>query len=198
MKLLHLDSSILGIHSTSRLLTVEVVEAIKLAEPSVSLTYRDLADPEALSLGSVVLAARSTPSEQRSPEQQTLAAKADAVTAEFLAADTIVVGAPMYNFSVPTQLKAWIDLVVLAGVTFRYGANGPEGLVKGKRVVIVATAGGMHANQPSGQAHVDYLKQVFGFLGITDIRVVVAEGLAMGPEARDAALASARMDITAV
>lgn len=198
MKLLHLDSSILGIHSTSRLLTVEVVEAIKLAEPSVSVTYRDLADPEALSLGSVVLAARSTPSEQRSPEQQTLAAKADAVTAEFLAADTIVVGAPMYNFSVPTQLKAWIDLVVLAGVTFRYGANGPEGLVKGKRVVIVATAGGMHANQPSGQAHVDYLKQVFGFLGITDIRVVVAEGLAMGPEARDAALASARMDITAV
>ncbi len=198
MKLLHLDSSILGSHSTSRLLTVEVVEAIKLAEPSVSVTYRDLADPEALSLGSVVLAARSTPSEQRSPEQQTLAAKADAVTAEFLAADTIVLGAPMYNFSVPTQLKAWIDLVVLAGVTFRYGANGPEGLIKGKRVVIVATAGGMHANQPSGQAHVDYLKQVFGFLGITDIRVIVAEGLAMGPEARDAALASARKDITAV
>lgn len=195
MKLLHLDSSILGAHSTSRLLTTEVVEAIKLTEPSVSVSYRDLAAPDALLLDSAVLGARSTSAEQRSPEQQMLVARADTVMAEFLAADTIVVGAPMYNFTVPTQLKSWIDLVVVAGVTFSYGANGPEGLVKGKRVVIVATAGGLHANQPSGQAHINYLKQVFSFLGIADIRVITAEGLAMGPNARDDALELARKEI---
>lgn len=198
MKLLHLDSSILGAHSTSRLLTAEVVEAIKLAEPSVSVSYRDLAAADALQVDATVLGARGTPAEQRTAEQQALAAKADAVTAEFLAADTIVIGAPMYNFTVPTQLKSWIDLVAVAGVTFRYGANGVEGLAKGKRVVIVATAGGVHANQPSGQAHVGYLKQVLGFLGITDIRVITAEGLALGPDARDAALVSARKDIATV
>lgn len=198
MKLLHLDSSILGAHSTSRLLTAEVVEAIKLAEPSVDVTYRDLAAPGALPLDSAVLSARGTPAEQRTPEQAALAAQADAVMAEFLAADTLVIGAPMYNFTVPTQLKAWIDQVAVAGVTFRYTANGPEGLAKGKRAVIVATAGGLHANQPSGQAHVGYLKQVLGFLGITDIRVITAEGLGLGPDARDAALLSARKEIATV
>lgn len=198
MKLLHLDSSILGAHSTSRLLTAEVVEAIKLAEPSVDVTYRDLAAPGALPLDSAVLGARGTPAEQRTPEQAALAAQADAVMAEFLAADTLVIGAPMYNFTVPTQLKAWIDQVAVAGVTFRYTANGPEGLAKGKRAVIVATAGGLHANQPSGQAHVGYLKQVLGFLGITDIRVITAEGLGLGPDARDAALLSARKEIATV
>lgn len=198
MKLLHLDSSILGAHSTSRLLTAEVVEAIKLAEPSVDVTYRDLAAPGALPFDSAVLGARGTPAEQRTPEQAALAAQADAVMAEFLAADTLVIGAPMYNFTVPTQLKAWIDQVAVAGVTFRYTANGPEGLAKGKRAVIVATAGGLHANQPSGQAHVGYLRQVLGFLGITDIRVITAEGLGLGPDARDAALLSARKEIAAV
>ena len=117
MKLLHLDSSILGAHSTSRLLTAEVVEAIKLAEPSVDVTYRDLAAPGALPLDSAVLGARGTPAEQRTPEQAALAAQAEAVMAEFLAADTLVIGAPMYNFTVPTQLKAWIDQVAVAGVT---------------------------------------------------------------------------------
>lgn len=198
MKLLHLDSSILGAHSTSRLLTAEVVEAIQLAEPSVTVTYRDLAAPDALPLDAAVLGARSTPADQRTPQQAALAAQADAVIAEFLAADTIVLGAPMYNFTVPTQLKAWIDQVAVAGVTFRYGPNGPEGLAKGKRVVIVATAGGLHKDQPSGQAHVGYLKQVLGFLGITDIRVITAEGLGLGPDARDAALVSARKDIATV
>lgn len=198
MKLLHLDSSILGAHSTSRVLTAEVVEAIKLAEASVDVTYRDLAAPGALPLDSAVLGARGTPAEQRSPEQQALAAQADAVMAEFLAADTIVLGAPMYNFTVPTQLKAWIDLVAVAGVTFRYTASGPEGLAKGKRVVVVSTAGGLHKGQPTDQAHVGYLRQVLGFLGITDIRVITAEGLGLGPDARDAALVSARKDIAAV
>ncbi len=198
MKLLHLDSSILGDHSVSRQLTREVVNAIHLAEPAVDLTYRDLATGLGLQVDGALLAARGLPPGQRTPAQQALVAQADAVMAEFLAAELLVIGAPMYNFSIPSQLKTWIDLVSVAGVTFRYGPDGHEGLATGKRVVIVATAGGQHAGQPSGQAHVDYLRQLLTFLGIRDIRVVTAEGLAMGPAVRDPALAAARARIAEV
>lgn len=198
MKLLHLDSSILGDHSVSRQLTREVVEAIRLAEPEVSLSYRDLAGGGSVQTDGVLMAARAVPAEQRSPAQQELVAQAEAVMAELLAADLVVIGAPMYNFSVPSQLKSWIDLISVAGVTFAYGPDGPKGLLGGKRVVIVATAGGKHAGQPSGQAHVDYLRLLLGFLGIRDIRVVTAEGLAMGPTVREPALAAARSRIAEV
>lgn len=198
MKLLHLDSSILGDHSVSRQLTREVVDAIRLAEPLVDLTYRDVVTGLGLQVDGALMAARSLPPAQRSPAQQALAAQADAVMAEFLAADLLVIGAPMYNFSIPSQLKTWIDLVTVAGVTFRYGPNGPEGLATGKRAVIVATAGGQHAGLPSGQAHVEYLRQLLTFLGIRDIRVITAEGLAMGPAVRDPALAAARARIAEV
>ncbi len=198
MKLLHLDSSILGDHSVSRQLTREVVNAIRLAEPAVDLSYRDLTTQIGLQVDGALIAARGLPPEQRSPTQQALVAQADAVMAEFLAAELLVIGAPMYNFGIPSQLKTWIDLVTVAGVTFRYGPNGPEGMAAGKRVVIVATAGVQHAGQPSGQAHVDYLRLLLGFLGIRDIRVITAEGLAMGPAVRDPALAAARARIAAV
>lgn len=197
MKLLHLDSSILGDHSVSRQLTREVVEAIRLAEPAVQVSYRDLAAGGVQTDGAL-MGARATPAEQRSPAQQAMVAQAEAVMAEFLAAELVVIGAPMYNFSVPSQLKSWIDLVSVAGVTFAYGPDGAKGLLGGKRVVIVATAGGQHAGKPSGQAHVDYLRLLLGFLGITDIRVITAEGLAMGPAVREPALAAAREHIAAV
>ena len=119
----------------------------------------------------------------------------EAILNEFMAADVIVLGAPMYNFTVPTQLKAWIDQISVAGVTFRYTEKGPEGLAKGKRVVIVSTSGGKHAGTPTGVAHEDYLKLVFGFLGITDIEVVRADGLAYSPEVKDASFAAARARI---
>lgn len=192
MDILHLDSSILGTHSVSRQLTADVVQHWRSADPAARVTYRDLAaDPVPVSDGALMLA-RATAAPQRSAEQAALVSRADAVMAELLAADVLVIGAPMYNFSIPSQLKAWIDLVSVAGVTFRYGPNGAEGTLKGKRAVIVATAGGRHAGQPSGRAHADYLQLLLGFLGVTDVRVITAEGLAMGPEVREPALASAR------
>lgn len=197
MNVLHLDSSILADQSVSRTLTHEVVEALRLGEADLRVTYRDLALQAEPIADAALLAARATPADSRDAAQSTLVARADAVVAETLAADLIVIGAPMYNFGIPSQLKNWIDLNAVAGVTFRYAANGPEGLLGGRRAVIVATAGGRHAGQPSGAAHVDYLKVLLAFLGITDVSVVMAEGLKMGPEVRDAALGSARRAIAA-
>jgi FMN-dependent NADH-azoreductase len=192
MNILHLDSSILGAHSVSRQLTAEVVQQLRAFDASATVSYRDLvAEPVPVSDGAL-LSARSTPAAERGAEQVALVSRADAVVAELLAADVLVIGAPMYNFSIPSQLKAWIDLVSVAGVTFSYGPDGAEGLLKGKRAVIVATAGGKHAGQPSGRAHVDYLRLLLAFLGVTDVQVITAEGLAMGPDVREPALASAR------
>ena len=114
---------------------------------------------------------------------------------EFLAADVLVLGAPMYNFTIPTQLKAWIDRITVAGTTFRYSEAGPVGLCEGKKAIIVATAGGIHAGKPTGIAHEDYLKLLLGFLGITDVQIVRADGLAYGDDAKNAALASAERQI---
>lgn len=197
MKLLHLDSSILGDHSVSRQLTRDVVDAIRTAEPQVDLTYRDVvADLPLLDGG--LLAARGKPAAQRTDAEAAAVQAADRVMSEFLAADLLVIGAPMYNFSIPSQLKAWIDLISVAGVTFRYGPDGPEGLAVGKRAVIVATAGGQHAGTPAALAHADYLKLLLNFLGVADVRIVTAEGLSMGPAVRDPAIAAARARIAEV
>jgi FMN-dependent NADH-azoreductase len=199
MNLLHIDSSILGEQSVSRRLTSELVEALRLATPDpVRVGYRDLAAAPVPSFDGELMAARSTPAAERTPRQAKLARDADAVLAEFVAADTLVIGAPMYNFAVPAQLKAWVDLISIAGVTFRYGAQGPEGLMGGKRAIIVATAGGQHAGRPSGVAHTDYLVRLLGFLGIDDVRVLTAEGLAMGPQVREPAIAAAQAGIADV
>lgn len=192
MNILHLDSSILGTHSVSRQLTADVVRQLRSADSSAHVSYRDLAaDPVPVSDGALMVA-RATPAPERSAEQAALVSRADAVMAELLATDVLVIGAPMYNFSIPSQLKAWIDLVSVAGVTFRYGPNGAEGMLAHKRAIIVATAGGQHAGQPSGRAHADYLRLLLAFLGVSDVRVIAAEGLAMGPAVREPALAAAR------
>lgn len=195
MKLLHLDSSILGEASASRQLSRAVVDAWQAASADIEVTYRDL-DADALShLSAASLVAGGTPAELRDAAQKHEVELAEATLSEFLAADAIVIGAPMYNFALPSQLKAWIDRVAVAGKTFAYDENGPKGLAGGKTVVIVSTAGGIHAGQVSGQAHEDYLKFVLGFMGITDIEVVRAEGLAYGEEPRAAAVAAAQAQI---
>ena len=195
MKLLHLDSSILGEHSVSRQLSREVVDTLLQGQSNAEIRYRDLANESFAHFASSTLAANGTPAELRTPAQQAEAALSDDVLAELFAADTLVIGAPMYNFSIPTQLKAWIDRIAVAGKTFKYGANGPEGLVTGKKVIVVSTAGGKHVGQPSGAGHEDFLLTVLRFVGMTDITVVRAHGLAMGPEAREAALSGARATI---
>ncbi|WP_145248931.1 NAD(P)H-dependent oxidoreductase [Pseudomonas oryzihabitans] len=195
MKLLHIDSSILGDHSASRALTAKVVAALKAATPGLEVSYHDLAHDALGDFSAASLTAGATPAEQRSAKQRDEAERNARALQEFLAADVLVLGAPMYNFTIPTQLKAWIDRITVAGTTFRYSEAGPVGLCEGKKAIIVATAGGIHAGKPTGLAHADYLKLVLSFLGITDVQTVYAEGLAYGDEAKSAALASAERQI---
>ena len=194
MKLLHLDSSILGDASASRQLSRAVVQAWQAANAGVQLSYRDLATDAYAHLSAASLVAGGT-AELRDAAQKAEVKLAEETLEEFLAADAIVIGAPMYNFTVPTQLKAWIDRIAVAGKTFAYDENGPKGLAGGKKVVIVSTAGGIHAGQPSGQAHEAYLVQVLNFLGITDIEIVRAEGLAYGEDPRSNAIKGAQQRI---
>ncbi|WP_157268539.1 FMN-dependent NADH-azoreductase [Azohydromonas aeria] len=202
MNVLHLDSSPLGGASVTREVTAALAAAYRAAGAGV--TYRDLAAQPVAHLGGELLQAlRPAPGAAR-PEGEAVArelALTEALLAEFLAADVVVVGAPMYNFSVPTQLKAWIDRIAQAGRTFRYTPEGPQGLAGGRKVVIVSSRGGRYAGTAFEQAldHQEaYLRAVFGFLGITDVEVVRTEGVALGAEARAAALAQARREVEAL
>ncbi|WP_223484998.1 FMN-dependent NADH-azoreductase [Pseudomonas sp. A-RE-19] len=196
MKLLHIDSSILGDNSASRQLSGEVVKTWQAAEPGVVVTYRDLAADAISHFSATTLVAAGTAAELRNAAQQHEADLSAQALAEFIAADAVVIAAPMYNFTIPTQLKAWIDRIAVAGQTFRYTEAGPEGLCGGKKVVIVSTSGGLHVGQPTGTAHEDYLKVLFGFLGITDIEFVRAHGLAYGDEVRTKAMSDAHVQIS--
>jgi FMN-dependent NADH-azoreductase len=195
MKLLHIDSSILGDNSASRQLSRELVQAWKTAEPDITVTYRDLAADAISHFSSQTLVAAGTSAELRDAALKHEAELSESTMAEFLAADAVVIAAPMYNFSIPTQLKAWIDRIAVAGKTFRYTEAGPEGLCGGKKLLIVSTSGGLHAGQPSSVGHEEYLKLVFGFLGITDIEFVRAEGLAYGDDMRAKAMHEAQLQI---
>ena len=195
MKLLHIDSSILGDNSASRQLSREVVEAWKAADPSVEVVYRDLAADAIAHFSAATLVAAGTPEDMRDAAQAFEAKLSAETLEEFLAADAVVIGAPMYNFTVPTQLKAWIDRVAVAGKTFRYTEAGPEGLCGNKKVVLVSTAGGLHAGQPTAAEHEDFLKVFLGFIGVTDLEIVRAHGLAYGPEHRSQAIDAAQAQI---
>ena len=198
MKLLHIDSSILGDGSVSRALTASIVAAEKARHPSLEVVSRDLAARPVGHLTGAHLAA----GQGVVPEDPALAADivdGAALLDDFLAADMVVVGAPMYNFSIPSQLKAWIDRLAQAGRTFKYTDKGPVGLAGGKTVIVASTRGGVYSTSEGGQAmehQESYLKVVFGFFGITDVRFVRAEGVAMGPDAKAAALASANVEIS--
>jgi FMN-dependent NADH-azoreductase len=147
-------------------------------------------------LDEAALGALFIPAEQRTPEQAARVALDDALIAEIQAHDTIVLGVPMYNFGVPVQLKAWIDAIARAGTTFRYTATGPEGLLTGKTVYVALARGGLYRDTPN-DSQVPYLKAVLGFLGLTDLRFIYAEGLNMGPEAAAKGFAQAEQDIEA-
>ncbi|EPL07196.1 FMN-dependent NADH-azoreductase [Pseudomonas sp. CF161] len=195
MKLLHIDSSILGDHSASRQLSHNVVAAWQAADPSVVVTYRDLASDAISHFSAATLLAAGTSAELRDAALQHEAELSASTLAEFLAADAVVIAAPMYNFSIPTQLKAWIDRIAVAGQTFRYTEAGPEGLCGNKKVVVVSTSGGLHVGQATGVGHEDYLKVMLGFIGITDLEFVRAHGLAYGEEVRSKALNDAQAQI---
>nr|WP_314872882.1 FMN-dependent NADH-azoreductase [uncultured Pseudomonas sp.] len=195
MKLLHIDSSILGDNSASRQLSREVVQAWQAADASIEVVYRDLAADAISHFSAATLLAAGTAEQARDAAQAFEAKLSQETLDEFLAADAVVIGAPMYNFSVPTQLKAWIDRVAVAGKTFRYTEAGPEGLCGNKKVILVSTAGGLHAGQATGAGHEDFLKVFLGFIGVTDLEIVRAHGLAYGPEQRTAAIDAAQAQI---
>jgi FMN-dependent NADH-azoreductase len=198
MKLLHIDSSILGAYSTSRLLTAETVAAWKAAHPDTTVEYLDLAVDAPAHFSADALAIKTGPQAEPTEAQQRENALSEKLVSQFLAADVVVVGAPLYNFSIPTQLKAWIDRLGQVGRTFKYTETGPVGLAGGKTVIVALSRGGIYSTSDWGQGaehQESYLKVVFGFFGITDVRVVRAEGVAMGDEPKAAALATARSDI---
>jgi len=198
MKLLHIDSSILAANSTSRLLSAETVAAWRAAHPDTTVEYLDLAVDapahfSADSLG-IKTGVQAQPTEAQKRENEL----SEKLVSQFLAADVVVIGTPFYNFSIPTQLKAWIDRLAQAGRTFKYTDKGPVGLAGGKTIIVASTRGGVYSTSEGGQAmehQESYLKVIFGFFGVTDVRFVRAEGVAMGEGAKAAALASARADI---
>jgi FMN-dependent NADH-azoreductase len=181
MKLLHIDSSIQGEASASRALTRAIVARWKSSRPEMQVTYRDLAAQELPHLSQNAL----------SGADELEAARDTAALEQFLAADVIVIGAPMYNFSIPSQLKAWIDRITVKGKTFRYTEKGPVGLAGDKQVIVAVSRGGVYAPNAPGEFGESYLKFLFGFLGVTDVTFVRAEGLGLSPQHREAGISAA-------
>jgi FMN-dependent NADH-azoreductase len=197
MNILQIHSSARADGSHSSRLARSIAERVLASLPegaTPKITVRDLGRTPHPELNETALQALFTPAEQRTPEQAARVALDDALIAELQAADVVVLGVPMYNFGVPAPLKNWIDAISRAKVTFQYTANGPEGLLKGKKVYIALTRGGQYRNTPA-DTQVPYLKTVLSFLGMGDIQLVYAEGLAMGPEAEQQALAAAQAQI---
>ena len=198
MQLLHIDSAITGNQSVSRQLTAQIVEAWKASHPNTQVSYLDLVTNAPAHFTMDAMAPRTGQTEGLSESQQRENAVSEQLVSQFLAADVVVIGAPFYNFGIPTQLKAWIDRIAQPGRTFQYTANGPEGLAKGKTVIIASTRGGVYSTSEGGRAmehQESYLQTVLGFFGVTDVRFVRAEGVAMGDAAKAAALESATQAI---
>ncbi|MES2611298.1 MAG: NAD(P)H-dependent oxidoreductase [Pseudomonadota bacterium] len=199
MQLLHIDSAITGEQSVSRELTKRIVAAWKAGHANTTVQYLDLAAQAPAHFTADAMGFR-TGQEATTEVQRSENALSEALVSQFLAADVIVIGAPLYNFTIPSQLKAWIDRVAQIGRTFKYTDKGPVGLAGGKTVIVASSRGGVYSTSEGGQAmehQESYLKVVFGFFGITDVRFVRAEGVGMGPDAKALAFANADKDILA-
>jgi len=199
--LLHIDSSILGQNSTSRQVSADIVAKFKAIDPAISVKYRDLAANPVPHLSGAYLAAASGAAGGHDVALQHDLALSSDVLDEFLSANIVVIGVALYNFTIPSQLKAWVDRIAVNGKTFRYTEAGPQGLVGDKKVVLAVARGGYYGPGSPAAAweHAEsYLRAIFGFIGVTDLQVVVAEGLNVGPEQRTQALASAAQQIAAL
>ncbi|PXW58602.1 FMN-dependent NADH-azoreductase [Methylobacterium sp. B4] len=193
MKLLHVDGSILGAHSVSRTVSAAIVDRLRSENPGLAVAYRDLARAPLPHLSGAVLAG-AQPNATNTPDIQHDVDLGRRALDEFLAADIVVIGAPLYNFTLSSQLKAWIDRILVAGITFRYGPSGAEGLAGSKRVIVALARGGLYGpGTPAAAAeHAEtYLRTVLAFIGITAPEFIVAEGIALGSEAREQALTGA-------
>ena len=196
---LHIDSSPLGDHSVSRKLTAKVLAELRAEHADTQIVKRDLVATPLPHLSGTTVGAFFTPPDQLNAILKDALKLSDELIDELYAADVIVIGAPMWNFGIPSSLKAWIDHVVRAGKTFKYGAAGPESLLPaGKKVIIVSSRGAVYSAGPmQAMDHQEtYLKAVLGFIGLQDVSIVRAEGVAYGAEAASAALQSADIEIT--
>lgn len=195
MDILHIDSSIMGEHSVSRQLTAAVVDRLVALTPDAKITYRDVAsEPLPQVYGALYAASVGADAPQRDTALFDDAAVVNRALDEVLAADVIVIGAPMYNFSVPSQLKSWLDALAVPGKTFSYDASGAKGLLGDKRVIVASSRGNFYGpDSPvaSAEHHESYLLSFFGFLGITQIEIVRAEGVKISPELAQTAVAAA-------
>ncbi|WP_374342735.1 FMN-dependent NADH-azoreductase [Azonexus sp.] len=196
MNILQINASARSNGANSTRLADAIAQRLVARNPQAVLTVRDLAAEPHPVLDEPALGALFTPADQRTPEQAARVALDDALIAQVQGADVIVLGVPMYNFGVPVQLKTWIDAIARAGVTFRYTAEGPEGLLKGKTVYVALARGGLYRDTPA-DSQVPYLKNVLAFLGMTDVRFVYAEGLALGADSANRAFAQAEAEIEA-
>ncbi|TEA78077.1 FMN-dependent NADH-azoreductase [Allopusillimonas ginsengisoli] len=202
MKLLHIDSSINGAQSISRTLTRDIVSQWSANNPNTQVDYLDLAVDTPLHFSADSLGIRQPPgSHPQSNAQQQENTLSETLVSQFLDSDVVVIGAPLYNFSIPSQLKAWIDRIAQAGRTFRYTENGPIGLAGDKTAIIALSRGGVYSSSEAGQAmehQESYLKTILGFFGVTDIRVVRAEGTNLGADALAAAMNTAATRIAEI
>jgi FMN-dependent NADH-azoreductase len=199
MQILHLDSSILGDASASRLLSAAIVDELVRGFPDAAVVHRDLTERPIPHLTGAIASGFRSPggSPVMDPSVLSEHARSETLVSEFLASDVIVIGAPMYNFSVSSHLKAWIDRVAQPGRTFRYTPDGPVGLSRGRRVIVASTRGGMYSAGAASTMDFQesYLTAFFKFLGLNDVRFVRAEQLTKGPELRERSLADARGQI---
>jgi len=191
MNILHVTSSSRGSASYSNRVAGEVLDELRARNLGATVTTRDLGREPLPHIGDDFVAATRSPDGPQTDEQRALLAQSDALVDELFAADVIVIAAPMINFTIPTNLKGWIDYVARAGRTFRYSEKGPHGLVIGKQVIVVAARGGIYADGNAFDFQLPYLKGVLGFLGMTDVEVLEVEGTAYGPDAAEKAVAAA-------
>ena len=192
--LLKINASLFSANGQSSQLTERFAAAWQASHPGSRVVERDLAANPVPHLDGARFMAFLAKPEERSAEQQAVVDFSDALIAELRAADAIVIGLPMYNFGIPSQLKAYFDHIARAGVTFRYTATGPEGLITGKKAYILAARGGVYAGTPK-DSQTAYVRDFLGFIGITDLEFIYAEGLNMGDESKHTALAQAHQAI---
>jgi len=191
MNILHLTSSARGNASYSNRVAAGLIGEIAARNPGAAVVLRDLAQDPIPHIDDDFVAATKSPAGPQTERQRAQLARSDALVDELLAADVIVIAAPMINFTIPSNLKTWIDYVARAGRTFSYTEKGPQGLVTGKQVILVVARGGVYADKQALDFQVPYLRSVLAFLGITDVEVVEVEGTAFGPEAAEKAVAAA-------
>jgi FMN-dependent NADH-azoreductase len=195
MKILRIDSAVTGPESVSRELTQAITEHFRATHPDAEVVELDLAADPLPHIDSVTMGAIRFPAERQDAAMQAAHAAERAVLDQFLSSDVVIVGAPMYNFTIPSSLKAWLDRLGVPGVTFSYSEAGPKGLAGGRRVIVASSQGGAYELDAPFEHHESFLRDFFAFLGIADPVFIRANKVGFGPEARETALAEARLEI---